>query len=141
MSEIIRTAVIYSCIAFSIVFVVLGGLTVVIYAMRLTAGSNAPSAPASGTGKGIPAGPAASVPSSASSSSSLAVPAASANVKAHHVAAVAAAILAATQGRGRVLGIVPAQAQGQVCLSPANRWRSAAILENVGRHLSPAWRR
>ncbi|MDR2175366.1 MAG: hypothetical protein LBO82_05455 [Synergistaceae bacterium] len=28
MSEIIKTAVIYSCIAFSIVFIVLGGLTI-----------------------------------------------------------------------------------------------------------------
>jgi hypothetical protein len=36
MSEVIRTAVIYSCIAFSIVFIVLGGLTAVIYATRLT---------------------------------------------------------------------------------------------------------
>jgi hypothetical protein len=37
-------AVVYSCIAFSIVFIVLGGLTVVIHAMRLTAGSSETSA-------------------------------------------------------------------------------------------------
>ena len=37
MNEITR-ALIYSCIAFSIVFVVLGGLTAVIYAIRLLTG-------------------------------------------------------------------------------------------------------
>ena len=37
MNEITR-ALVYSCIAFSIVFIVLGGLTAVIYAMRLMTG-------------------------------------------------------------------------------------------------------
>ena len=37
MNEITR-ALIYSCIAFSIVFIVLGGLTAVIYAIRLLTG-------------------------------------------------------------------------------------------------------
>jgi hypothetical protein len=39
----VTTALIYSCIAFSIVFIVLGGLTAVIYAMRMVTGSQAPS--------------------------------------------------------------------------------------------------
>jgi hypothetical protein len=41
MAESIKLAFIYSCIAFSIVFIVLGGLTAVIYATRLTAASDA----------------------------------------------------------------------------------------------------
>jgi Na+-transporting methylmalonyl-CoA/oxaloacetate decarboxylase gamma subunit len=130
MSEIIKTAIVYSCIAFSIVFIVLGGLTVVIYAMRLTTGSKTPSAPAPGAG----AGPV---------SSGQAVPIAAVDVKAQHVAAIAAAVLAATRGRGRVLSIfpAPASAQGQGNPSLTSRWRSAAIIENVGRHLSPSWKR
>jgi len=34
MNQEISKAIIYSCIAFSIVFIVLGGLTGIIYAMR-----------------------------------------------------------------------------------------------------------
>jgi Na+-transporting methylmalonyl-CoA/oxaloacetate decarboxylase gamma subunit len=135
MSEIIKTAVIYSCIAFSIVFIVLGGLTAVIYAMRLTTGSQTPSAPASGTGAGAVAVPAPASPGKAA-------PIAAANVKAQHVAAVTGAILALTQGRGRVLGIAPAQPQGQgYPSSPTARWHSAGIVESVGSHLSPSWKR
>ena len=37
-------ALVYSCIAFSIVFIVLGGLTAIIYAMRLVTGDEADSA-------------------------------------------------------------------------------------------------
>ncbi|MDR2175373.1 MAG: hypothetical protein LBO82_05490 [Synergistaceae bacterium] len=49
MGEAVKTAIIYSCIAFSIVFIVLGGLTAVIYAMRLlTAEETAGSAKAKG---------------------------------------------------------------------------------------------
>jgi hypothetical protein len=43
MSEVIKTAVVYSCIAFSIVFIVLGGLTAVIYAMRVLTAEKTPS--------------------------------------------------------------------------------------------------
>jgi hypothetical protein len=133
MSEIIRNAIIYSCIAFSIVFAVLGGLTIVIFAMRLLTGSKtAPSAPAPGAGAG---GGAAAAPAASGQT----VPAAAVNVKAQHVAAITAAILAATQGRGQVLSIAPAQGQGYP--SRTCRWRSAAIVEGVGRHLSPAWKR
>ena len=42
MSDIF-TAIIYSCIAFSIVFIVLGGLTMLIYAMRLMPDEQNPS--------------------------------------------------------------------------------------------------
>lgn len=43
MNDLMR-AVIYSCIAFSIVFIVLGGLTAVIYATRLMTGKENPPA-------------------------------------------------------------------------------------------------
>jgi Na+-transporting methylmalonyl-CoA/oxaloacetate decarboxylase gamma subunit len=143
MFEIIKTAFVYSCIAFSIVFVVLGGLTVVIYAMRLITGSNAPSAPGTGAGGGTPAPVPAAAPAPASSGGK-AAPIAAVNVKAQHVAAITAAILAATQGRGRVLGIAPAlaSAQGQACPSlAAARWHSTAIVKGIGRGLSPSWKR
>ena len=42
MNEIM-TAIIYSCIAFSIVFIVLGGLTAIIYATRFMAGEKSSS--------------------------------------------------------------------------------------------------
>jgi hypothetical protein len=42
-ASVMVNAVIYSCIAFSIVFVVLGGLTAVIYATRWTTGTRTPS--------------------------------------------------------------------------------------------------
>ncbi|MDR1621720.1 MAG: hypothetical protein LBS00_05035 [Synergistaceae bacterium] len=41
--SVMVTAIVYSCIAFSIVFIVLGGLTAVIYAMRMITGSETPS--------------------------------------------------------------------------------------------------
>jgi predicted membrane protein len=41
--SVVGAAIIYSFIAFSIVFVVLGGLTAVIYAMRIITGSETPS--------------------------------------------------------------------------------------------------
>ena len=41
--SVMAAAIIYSCIAFSIVFIVLGGLTTVIYAMRVATGTKTPS--------------------------------------------------------------------------------------------------
>jgi hypothetical protein len=137
MSEIIRAAIIYSCIAFSIVFIVLGGLTIVIYATRLAAGgSTPPSAPNSGAGKGTPAASAAS----AASGGAAPARAVAVDVKGQHVAAITAAILALTQGRGRILSVAPAQAQGCPSLT-ASRWRSAGIVESTGRRLAPSWKR
>jgi Na+-transporting methylmalonyl-CoA/oxaloacetate decarboxylase gamma subunit len=139
MSEIIRTALIYSCIAFSIVFVVLGGLTAVIYAMRVITGSSrTPSAPASGGGS-VPVP--APVPAPVVSSNAAPAAAVAVNVKARHVAVITAAVLAATQGRGRVSNIAPAQVQERGYFAQATRWRSAGIVENVGNHLTPAWKR
>jgi Na+-transporting methylmalonyl-CoA/oxaloacetate decarboxylase gamma subunit len=136
ISEVIKNALIYSGIAFSIVFIVLGILTTVIFAMRGITGSRTPSAPASGGGSVSAAAP---PPVSYSN----AAPAVAVSVKAQHVAAITAAVLSATQGRGRVLDIVPAQVQAEWrgCPSRTDRWRSAGIIENVGNHLAPTWKR
>ncbi|MCL2009603.1 MAG: hypothetical protein FWG71_03535 [Synergistaceae bacterium] len=62
-----------------------------------------------------------------------------ADIKARHVAAVTAAILAATNGRGRILNIAPAYRAN--IYDATQRWRSAAIIASVGRRLPPSWKR
>ena len=59
-------------------------------------------------------------------------------IKPQHVAAITAAILAATHGRGRILSIAP---HSRAVSSDASRWRSVAIAESVGRRLAPSWKR
>ncbi|MDR2522843.1 MAG: OadG family protein [Synergistaceae bacterium] len=127
MSDVIIRAVIFSCIAFSIVFIVLGGLTLVIFAMRLLTGGGEPEPAASKAA----AKPAVSIPSAAP------VPVAAANVKAQHVAAITAAILTMTQGRGRVVNITPAGG----AWNTTQRWRAMSIVEGSGRALAPSWKR
>ena len=62
-----------------------------------------------------------------------------AGIKAQHVAAITAAILAATSGRGRILNITPA---GRAIFSDTTRvWRTTAVVEAVGRRLPPSWKR
>ena len=70
-----------------------------------------------------------------------AVKAGSGNVKAQHVAAVTAAILAATQGRGRILSIVPQAGPVSISSSSTRRWCEAGIVASVGRHIAPSWKR
>ncbi|MDR1741602.1 MAG: OadG family protein [Synergistaceae bacterium] len=120
------TAAIYSLIAFSIVFIVLFGLTCVIYAMRfVTTGSGG--AGSAGSGPKQQAAPSAPAP------------AASGNA---HVAAITAAVLAATHGLGRILSISPLIAGGRTILSEANRmWRSTSHVENVNGGIAPVWKR
>lgn len=138
----IRTAVIYSLIAFSIVFIVLGGLTLVIYAMRFATGSETP-----GGGTSSSSGDAKPKPAAAAAPAEPAkiVSAPAANAMTHHVAAITAAILAITQGRGRIKSVTPAQGPGETQQSApggtTQRWRAAAILENSSRRLQPAWKR
>ncbi|MDR1622739.1 MAG: OadG family protein [Synergistaceae bacterium] len=128
-------AIIYSCIAFSIVFIVLGGLTVVIYAMRIATG-------AAGAEKPDEPSP---VVDAAQSVQSLQP----ANVKSQHVAAITAAILAATQGRGKIVNIAPVPQNSLQTSQPQQRmfssettqiWRTVAIVENSSRRLAPAWK-
>jgi len=138
MSSVILEALIYSLIAFSIVFIVLGGLTAVIFATRFLGDSNdSGDSEASGEKKPSPAtvSPPPSPP--------VLVPAAVAvNANAHHVAAITSAILTMTQGRGWVRSIAPAE-ENLRKLTPdtTKRWREAGILEGKERRLEPTWKR
>jgi Na+-transporting methylmalonyl-CoA/oxaloacetate decarboxylase gamma subunit len=132
-SEIIWRAITYSCIAFSIVFLVLGLLTAVIYAMRLTS-KETPPASGADDDLGGEAKVSAAVPANAPQADT-------AGVKSRHVAAITAAILALTQGRGRILSITPAAAGNNFLREATRLWRSTAIVRNVGRRLPAAWKR
>jgi sodium pump decarboxylase gamma subunit len=121
--ERVVDAVVYSFIAFSIVFIVLGGLTLVIYGMRLLTGSgDQPKKPE--TKAPIKSEPAAAV--------------SGADVKAKHTAAITAAILALTGGRGGIIGIYPT---GKISSEGTRVWRASGIIEAAGRRVAPAWKR
>jgi hypothetical protein len=120
---------IYACISFSVAFIVLGCMTLSFYSMRLLAArkteGGSSSAPDEKNEKAAPAWKAPAQPA--------------ADVKPRHVAAITAAILAATKGRGRIISIVPA---GRASfLDTTRRWRAAAIVEAAGRRLAPSWKR
>jgi sodium pump decarboxylase gamma subunit len=83
MDSTVGVALVYSFIAFSIVFIVLGLLTAVIYAMRLLTGSEEPKKPSSAAPATKP---------------TPAPPAAAASTDTRHAASVTAAILAVTHG-------------------------------------------
>ena len=130
--EGVSGSIIVSVTAFTIVFAVLAGLTAVIYAIKFFSGAP------SDSGKGAPS----AAPFSAAPAPS--APAASAasrpeGDRAKVVAAVTAAILAATGGRGRVLSVAPEGSGG-----PSSRWtrtwRTAGLIEQVGNRLSRPWR-
>ena len=120
-----------SVTAFTIVFAVLAGLTAVIYAIKIFAGE--------GTG------PAVALAASASLAPPRAEPAPSApaapapRVDGKIVAAITAAILAATGGRGQVLSVVPERGIGQPSRWPRT-WRTAALIEGVGNRLDRPWK-
>jgi sodium pump decarboxylase gamma subunit len=118
----VNTAFVYSCIAFSIVFIVLGGLTAVIYAMRIVTGSEAPQKP--------------------SSNEEVTQPKVvqSTNVKTQHVAAITAAIAAATQGRGKIVNIVPTSQQRTFSSETTRIWRTMAVVEASSQHFVPSWK-
>jgi len=64
------------------------------------------------------------------------------NIKNQHVAAITAAVLAATRGRGRILNIVPQAGPAPSISSDATkRWRATGIAASVGRRLAPSWKR
>jgi len=131
----ITTAIIYSLIAFSIVFIVLGGLTAVIYAMRLLAGGDESNK--SETSPAAKAVTAAKIePASTEPVESVAT-----NVKAQHVAAITAAILAMTGGGGRILSVMPVENAAPAVKNTIHRWRSAGIVEATASGIAPAWKR
>ena len=62
-----------------------------------------------------------------------------AGINARHVAAITAAILAVTHGRGKIIDISPVS---RAAYSEATqRWRAAGIVASVGRRLAPSWKR
>ena len=140
MTEQVLDAIVYSCIAFSIVFVVLGGLTLVIYAMRLFTGTDSGSAPKDEAGSGK----SASIPAAqATPPSSPVASVASSGQNSKIVAAISAAISAATQGRGRIISVTPqlAGAQRELSWESTQVWRGAGIAASVSRRLSPSWKK
>ncbi|MDR2136826.1 MAG: OadG family protein [Synergistaceae bacterium] len=130
MNSPIGVALVYSFIAFSIVFIVLGVLTAVIYAMRLLTGEEAPKEPPSSAAPAAKAAPAA-VPA----------PAAAASGNTQHVAAITAAILSLTQGRGRVLSVTPVPVRRPGFAGTSSTWRAAGVVESVNRGIAPSWKR
>ena len=126
-----------SVTAFTIVFAVLAGLTAVIYAIKIFAGEGAgsaaaPVAPAASASPAPPRGdPAPSAP--------VAPMPRAAGVDRKVVAAITAAILTATGGRGRVLSVVPERGIGQPSRWTGT-WRTAALIEGVGNRLDRPWK-
>ena len=124
-------SIIVSIIAFSIVFAVLFGLTVVIYAMKFFSKEGEASGGGSSTTP-IKAAPAATAAPAAARPS---------DPQAKVVAAITAAILAATGGRGRILSVIP---EGPAALDSSRwtrTWRTAGILTLNGNRLDRAWKR
>lgn len=120
-----------SITAFTIVFAVLAGLTAVIYAIKIFAGEDVGPAAASASpllpgGEPAPSAPVAPVSRAA-------------GVDRKVVAAITAAVLAATGGRGRVLSVVPERGAEQPSRW-TRTWRTAALIEGVGNRLSRPWK-
>ena len=120
-----------SITAFTIVFAVLVGLTAVIYAIKIFAGEDVGPAAASASpllpgGEPAPSAPVAPAPRAA-------------GVDRKVVAAITAAVLAATGGRGRVLSVVPERGAEQPSRW-TRTWRTAALIEGVGNRLSRPWK-
>lgn len=120
-----------SITAFTIVFAVLAGLTAVIYAIKIFAGEDVGPAAASASpllpgGEPAPSAPVAPAPRAA-------------GVDRKVVAAITAAVLAATGGRGRVLSVVPDRGAEQPSRW-TRTWRTAALIEGVGNRLSRPWK-
>ena len=126
-----------SITAFTIVFAVLLGLTAVIYAIKIFAGGEGETgggAPAASSPKAAPV-----LSASAAPSAPVAPAARSDGEGAKVVAAITAAILAATGGQGRVLSVVPEGVKNQGARW-TRTWRTAGLIEQVGNRLSRPWK-
>lgn len=128
--EGISGAINVSIVAFSIVFGVLLILTAMIYAMKLFAGSG--DKPAGGA----PAAKGAAAPAKAAAPAAAPIQA-SGSPQAKIVAAITAAIMAMTGGRGRILSIQPAAAGGR----PFSTWRASGVVALVNNRLARPWNR
>ncbi len=149
--EGISGAINVSIVAFSIVFGVLLVLTAMIYAIKVFSGSgdNKPAggAPAAkgGAAPAKAAAPAAAPvaggkdgASCASAGTRASCPSqASGSPQAKIVAAITAAIMAMTGGRGRILSIQPAAAGGR----PFSTWRASGVVSLVNNRLTRPWNR
>ncbi|MDR3231495.1 MAG: OadG family protein [Synergistaceae bacterium] len=117
-------AFIVSLIAFTIVFIVLAGLTAVIYAIKFFSSEDNKK----DSGTPAPVAPVTAAPSAS----------ASAGDGRRLTAVIAAAVLAATHGRGRILNITPASSQAAaICFST---WKTSGIMERVGSRLTRTWK-
>ena len=116
---------IHGSIALAVVFIVLGCVTVLYYSMRLIAASKTGGSPLPAPEKTASAGRVGFQPAF--------------DVKSKHVAAITAAIMTATKSQGRILNITPAGCPAS--FDTTRRWRTAAIVEAVGRRLPPSWKR
>ena len=126
--EGISGALIVSVVAFSIVFIVLAGLTAVIYAIKTFSGGAPKSttpAPAS-----VPAPTAA--PVTATTASLSATPTNSARV----TAVITAAILAATGGHGKILSVTPEKPR----VDWTQTWRISGRLDRLASRLVRTWK-
>ena len=119
-----------SLVAFSIVFIVLLGLTLVIFAMRFFAAGERPKPDDGATAPQRP-------------QSAPAAPAARAEgAQARVVAAITAAILAATGGRGRVVSIAPETVDAvQKGARWTRAWRASGVLNLISRSVDRGWKR
>ena len=128
--EGISGAINVSIVAFSIVFGVLLVLTAMIYAIKVFSGSgdNKPAG-------GAPAAKGAAAPAKAAPAA--APLQASGSPQAKIVAAITAAIMTMTGGRGRILSIQPAAAGGR----PFSTWRASGVVSLVNNRLTRPWNR
>lgn len=123
-------ALIVSLIAFTIVFLVLIGLTLVIFAIKFFAGSEGKK------DSGTPSAPVvAAAPAAAVSALAPQPPAGKSQI----TAAITAAILTATQGRGRVLSVSPALQSG-IAPAPRTTWKTTGIVERISGRLVRPWK-
>ena len=135
--EGVSGAINVSIVAFSIVFGVLFILTATIYAMRLFASSG--DKPKEGN---PPAGG-----KTVNHSNAVAAPAAPARAavspQSKIVAAITAAVLTATGGRGRILSIQPVAASSRpfAPLGTSSTWRASGVVALVNNRLNRPWNR
>ena len=128
--EGISGAINVSIVAFSIVFGVLLILTAMIYTIKVFSGSGDKPAGGAPVGKGATASSKPAAPAAAPLQ-------ASGSPQAKIVAAITAAIMAMTGGRGRILSIQPAVAGGR----PFSTWRTSGVVGLVNNRLNRPWNR
>ncbi|NLL36128.1 MAG: sodium pump decarboxylase subunit gamma [Fretibacterium sp.] len=133
--EGVSGSLIVSVVAFTLVFVVLIGLTAVIYAIKLFSGE--PSKPKQAAAPQA-AAPSAPAPGAGRVASTTVVPAPVSSGSAKITAAITAAILAATQGRGRIVSVMPEPKKAP--LDWTHTWRVSGRLERLSSRLVRTWK-